>query len=105
MEIVRTRTFERSGKALGVTDAELQALEDAIIANPDAGAVIKGLKGVRKVRFALGGRGKSGGGRAIYLVVRVRDAAYLLLAYAKAAQSDLSNGQRKAILEMLETLK
>lgn len=79
-------------------------LEDAIIANPEAGAVIKGLKGVRKIRFAFGGKGKSGGGRAIYLVVRVRDAAYLLLAYAKNTQADLSNAQRKAILDLLETL-
>ena len=88
-----------------MTDDELRALEDAVIADPEAGAVIKGLKGVRKIRFALGAKGKRGGGRAIYLVVRVRDAIYLLLAYAKNDQEDLSNAQRKAIAELLETLK
>jgi hypothetical protein len=105
VEVVRTKTFDRSIGALGVTDAELRSLEDAILANPEAGAVIKGLKGVRKIRFAFGGKGKSGGGRAIYLVIRVRDAVYLLLAYAKNSQTDLSNPQRKAILDLLETLK
>jgi hypothetical protein len=105
VEIVRTRTFERCARTLGVTDAELGKLEETILANPEAGAVIKGLKGVRKVRFAFGGKGKSGGGRAIYVVVRVREAVYLLLAYAKASQTDLSNAQRKAILDLLETLK
>lgn len=105
MDIVRTRAFDRSAKALGVTEDELRALEDAIIANPEAGDVIKGMNGVRKLRFAFGGKGKSGGGRAIYLVIRVRDAAYLLLAYAKSHQSDLSNAQRRAVLSLLETLK
>jgi hypothetical protein len=65
----------------------------------------KGLKGVRKIRFALGGKRKSGGGRAIYFVIRVRVFAYLLLAYAKSSQTDLSNTQRKAIADLLETLK
>jgi hypothetical protein len=92
-------------RVLGITDAELRALEDAILLDPEAGAVIKGLKGVRKIRFALGAKGKRGGGRAIYLVVRVRDAVYLLLAYGKSDQKDLSSAQRKAISEILETLK
>ena len=105
VEIVRTQSFERSVKALGVSDAELQALENEIVANPAVDAVIKGLKGVRKIRFALGGKGKSGGGRAVYLAIRVRDAAYLLLAYTKNSQSDLSNAHRKAVLDLLETLK
>ena len=103
MEIVRTKSFERSVKAIGATDAEIEALEREIIANPESGDVLKGLKGVRKIRFALGSKGKSGGGRAVYLVIRVRDAVYLLLAYAKAGQADLSNAQRKAILALLET--
>ena len=105
MEIVRTKAFRRSAKAAGATEADLLALEAAIVADPQAGDVIKGMKGVRKIRFAMGGKGKRGGGRAIYLMIRVRDAAYLLLAYAKADQAELSNAQRKAILALLETLK
>ena len=62
MEIFRTKTFERSVRALGVTDSELQALEAAIAADPDAGDVIRGLKGARKIRFAMAGKGKSGEG-------------------------------------------
>lgn len=104
MEIFRTKTFERSVRALSVTDAELHALEAAIAADPDAGDVIQGLKGARKIRFAMAGKGKSGGGRAIYVVVRVRDAAYLILAYAKSAQAEMSNDQRKAIKAFIEGL-
>lgn len=104
MEIFRTKAFERSVRALGVTEEDLQALEVALAANPDAGDVIKGLKGARKMRFAMAGKGKRGGGRAIYVVVRVRDAAYLLLAYAKSAQAEISNDQRKAIKAFIEGL-
>ena len=110
VEILRTKAFERSVRALGATDEELQALEAAIAADPDAGDVIRGLKGARKIRFAMAGKGKgkgkgkSGGGRAIYVVVRVREAVYLLLAYAKSAQAEISNAQRKAIKAFIEGL-
>jgi hypothetical protein len=104
VEIFRTKTFERCVRTLGVTDETVQALEAAIAADPDAGDVIRGLKGARKIRFAMAGKGKSGGGRAIYVVVRVRDVAYLLLAYAKSAQAEISNDQRKAIKAFIEGL-
>jgi hypothetical protein len=69
----------------------------AIVARPQFGDVIPGLSGARKIRFAMKGRGKSGGGRAIYIVVWKNDTAYLLLAYSKSVQSDLSDAQRAAI--------
>ncbi len=47
---------------------ELAALEAAIMMNPEAEDVIKA-RGARKIRFAMGGKGKSGGGRAIYVVI------------------------------------
>ena len=104
MDIFRTRTFERSIRSLGATDAELQALEAAIAADPDLGDVIRGLKGARKIRFAMAGKGKSGDGRAIYVVVRAQDTTYLLLAYAKSSQAEISNDQRKAIKAFIEGL-
>ena len=39
-----------------------------IAQNPLSGDVIPGLQGIRKIRFAFGGRGKRGGGRAIYFL-------------------------------------
>ena len=50
------------------------------------------------------GKGKSGGGRCIYLVLVVEDAVYLLLAYDKSVKSDLSAAQRKAVLALVEEL-
>ena len=105
MRIVRTSVFEKSLKRLGASKADLAKLEEAIAKNPQAGDVIQGLHGARKIRFAMGGKGKSGGGRAIYLAVIIADTAYLLLAYRKNDQADLSPDQRKAIAAVIEELK
>ncbi|MGD0199461.1 MAG: addiction module toxin RelE [Bryobacteraceae bacterium] len=78
---------------------------DYIGANPEAGKVIPGLKGVRKVRWGRGNVGKRGGVRIIYLYVVVKSTIYLLTIYAKAQQEDLAPTQRRAILREVATLK
>jgi hypothetical protein len=50
------------------------------------------------------GRGKSGGGRAIYVLVVQADTAYLLLAYSKKDQDDLSTKQRKLLAALVKEL-
>jgi len=104
MEIFRTKTFRRHIKKLGVTDDELRDLEDEIAANPAAGDVIPGLKGIRKIRFAFGGKGKRGGGRAIYIVIVADDIIYLLMAYAKGEKEDLTQDDKTALLEFIKLL-
>ncbi|HKQ45780.1 MAG TPA: type II toxin-antitoxin system RelE/ParE family toxin [Rhizomicrobium sp.] len=105
MEIVRTTLFVKSLKKLGASSADLKKLEDAIIANPIAGDVIQGLGGARKLRFGVAGRGKQGGARAIYVLVVSADTTYLLLAYSKKDQGDLSEKQRKVLAALVEELK
>lgn len=104
MRIVRTATFERSLKKLGAGAADLERLEAEIAANPTMGEVIQGLGGARKARFSMAGRGKSGGGRAIYVLVVRADTAYLLLAYSKKDQEDLSAAQRKVLAAIVKEL-
>ncbi|MEA2895546.1 MAG: hypothetical protein QOJ84_1161 [Bradyrhizobium sp.] len=101
MEIVRTSLFERSLKKLGASAADLKRLETEIAYNPTVGDVIQGLSGARKARFSMAGRGKSGGGRA--MVVQA-DTAYLLLAYSKKDQEDLSTKQRKVLATLVKEL-
>ncbi len=105
MQVIRTTIFNKSIAKLKVTSAELDALESEIATNPKAGDVIQGLKGVRKIRFAYGGKGKRGGGRCIYLVIAVEDAVYLLFAYGKSKQTDISQTQRRDILAFIEELQ
>jgi len=105
MKIVRTAVFEKSLKKLRATEADLRKLEDTLIANPTAGDVIQGLGGARKVRFSIGGRSKAGGARAIYVLVMTVETAYLILAYSKKDQADLTEKQRKAVAHLVKELK
>lgn len=104
MQIVRTNRYLKDMKRLGASAAEIARLEAEIAANPRAGDVIPGLSGLRKIRFALGGKGKRGGGRAIYFLMVSDDLAILVFAYAKAAQEDLTAEQRKAALALIREM-
>jgi hypothetical protein len=103
-EIVRTPMYLRSIRKLKASADELAAVEADILANPETGQVIPGLKGVRKIRFAMGGKGKRGGGRAIYYVVWVHGRAYMLMAYAKNEKAGLVEADRRAIRSIIEEL-
>lgn len=58
--------------------------------------VIPGLAGLRKVRFALSGRGKRGGGRAVYYLILREEVALMIFAYSKSDQEDLTPEQKKS---------
>jgi hypothetical protein len=68
-------------------------------------ALIKGLRGVRKARFARPGTGKSGGGRAIYYLALSSHSLFMMTAYPKSEREDLSEDQKKAFLASIESIK
>ena len=100
-----TTGFEKSWAAINHADDELRELQNLLIEDPEAGDVIQGTGGARKVRIPLEGRGKSGGGRVIYVDVVVRERIYLLMAYPKNVQTDLSPDQKKMVRKVVETIK
>lgn len=69
------------GKYITLSDDELRAVQDVILDNPEAGDLIQGGGGLRKLRAAVGGRGKRGGARVIYYWQVSASVCYLLLAY------------------------
>ena len=104
MEIFRTKTFKKAVKAIGATEEEVKAVEQEIAADHTAGDVIAGTSGARKIRFALGNKGKRGGGRAIYVALVEEDTAYMITAYQKSDQEDLSKDDKKAIKAFIDEL-
>jgi hypothetical protein len=104
MQIVRTGLYLRQMKRLGASSTDMGRLEAEIALNPQAGDVIPGLMGLRKIRFALGNKGKRGGGRAVYFLMVSEDVAVMIFAYAKSAQEDLTTEQRKAALALLKEM-
>jgi hypothetical protein len=73
-----------------------------IALNPEAGAVIRGSGGVRKVRWAREGTGKSGGVRIIYVTRNEYGEVYLLTLYAKSDSDHISLVTLKEIRRALE---
>ncbi len=104
MQIVRTGLYLRQMKRLGASSTDMERLEAEIALNPQVGDVIPGLMGLRKIRFALGNKGKRGGGRAVYFLMVSDDVAIMIFAYAKSAQEDLTTEQRKAALALLKEM-
>ena len=87
-----------------MTEAERSAVVTAVAAAPTMGVLIKGAKGLRKMRIALEGRGKRGGGRVVYWFHSEGYPAVLLMVYAKNAASDLTNEQRNRLIAVSATL-
>lgn len=104
-KFVYTATFRRSWAAMGLDDEQLRDLEEALLKNPKLGDVIEGTGGARKVRIQLGGRGKSGGGRVIYVDIFEKEHLHLLLAYPKNVQDDLTPEQKRLVKQMVEQIK
>lgn len=73
-----------------LSDDEYRALQAALIENPEAGSVISGSAGVRKLRWAAPGRGKRGGFRIVYYLQRAQGSIWLLTMYAKNVTDTLS---------------
>ena len=104
MRLVRLKPYLRAMQRMGLDDNAMRGIELSLVAAPEAHPIIKGLRGARKARFALVGRGKSGGGRVIYYLA-VETAIYMMTAYPKNERDDLSADQRKSILAVIELLK
>lgn len=92
MELVETRTFTRQIAAL-FSDEEYADFQIRLAANPQAGPLIKGGGGIRKVRVAVGSRGKSGGARVIYYWAVKKDLILLFYVYAKNVAPNLTPKQ------------
>ncbi len=76
-------------------------LQMHLLEQPDRGDVIKGSGGLRKLRWAGSGRGKRGGIRVIYYLWR-GDTAFMLFAYPKNQQEDLTPAQAKVLKNLIE---
>ena len=96
--------FRRSAERF-MSEAEIAALTDYLAANPLAGVVMAGTGGVRKLRWALSGTGKSGGMRAIYFFQDYRYPLLLVAAYAKASKENVTAAERNAMLRLVEAIK
>ena len=102
--VVELHAFTRSAARIW-SDEEITALVDYVARNPEAGDVIQGTGGVRKLRWARSGGGKRGGARVVYFYYRSDTPIYMLLAYAKAKASDLTPDEKKAVAALASAIE
>src|SRR5271165_4286712 len=89
VSVVETPEFIRAVEKL-LSDRERSDLVDFLAWNPTAGDLVPGTGGVRKLRWALEGRGKRGGARIVYFHHDAGMPLFALTAYAKNERADLS---------------
>ena len=91
---------------MGLNDDQLKKLEELLLEDPRRGDVIEGTGGARKLRIQLDdNRGKSGGGRVIYVDIFEKEKIYLLFAYPKNVQENLTPEQTRAIRRVIEEIQ
>jgi len=100
MIFIETSVFTREIKDL-LPDEEYRMLQTALMFRPDAGRIIRGGGGLRKVRWNLPGMGKRGALRVIYYW-DPPDTIYMLLPYKKTDQDDLTPEQLKFLRVMVK---
>ena len=99
---IRTGTFEEDWVEQGLTDEDTARLERVLVEDPHAGDVIAGTGGLRKLRFARAGEGKSGGLRVCYAFFPIHGIILLPLVYGKTAKKDLTRAEKKYFKHLLE---
>jgi len=104
LTVVETSTFARKAEKL-LTGEEYDDLLLYLSMHYAGGDEIPGTGGVRKLRYAAQGRGKSGGVRVIYYFFNERNPVYALLLYGKNEQANLSPDQKKVVTSIAAAVK
>lgn len=101
MVIIETSIFTRQVQEI-LSEPEYRDLQIALVKRPDAGVVIVGSGGLRKLRWTIRGKGKRGGSRVIYYWAVSADQLLMLLIYTKGAQEDLTREQLRVLRRIVE---
>ena len=104
LTFVETGTFTKLLPDV-VSDDDYAQFQRELAAHPDQGDLLEGCGGVRKVRLAIRGRGKSGGARVIYFYLRHRARIYLLYLFTKGDADNLSAAGKKAMRELAQQIR
>lgn len=94
-------------RARELSHDDLVALEQSILVDPQAGDLVPGTGGLRKIRLGQPkvGRGKRGGVRVYYLDLPRRGVTHLVAIFGKREKSDLSPAERRIVAALVKQLK
>ncbi|MFT8944394.1 MAG: type II toxin-antitoxin system RelE/ParE family toxin [Acetobacter pasteurianus] len=98
--VCELKTFRRAAKDVGMTEDEITQLVSMLAQNPEAGDVIKGTGGCRKVRVPGRGKGKSGGYRTITFFSGPNLPLFLLTVFSKGECENLSQSECNSLAKL-----
>ena len=97
--------FSKRWAEIGLNDKDLLGLQLILIKDPESGPVIEGTGGIRKVRFPLENRGKSGSVRVCYTDFAEYEVTYLITAFTKKEQENLTDEEKKVLRKLVKSLR
>ena len=97
--------FTRRWEEIGLDDNDLLALQIMLLKDPESGPIIEGTGGIRKVRFALKNRGKRGCVRVCYTDFEEFEVTYLITAFTKKEQENLTQEEKNVLKKLVKSLK
>lgn len=103
LEFIETPTFSRQCKEL-LTEDEYRQFQEYLSHYPDAGALIVGTGGCRKIRWGYQKRGESAGVRAIYYYLCADGQIFMLLVYPKSEKDSLTGNEKSILKNIVQSL-
>jgi hypothetical protein len=101
--VVETLMYLRAAEAI-YNEMDREEIVRTIAAYPEAGDMMPGTGGYRKLRFARPGMGKRGGARVVYLYGGVDLPIFLITVYAKSEKGNLSKAEQNVLVKMAKSL-
>lgn len=102
--VIETTAYIAAAKDAGMTVDEMTVVVDLIAANPEAGEIMPGCGGARKLRVAKPGKGKSGGYRVITYYGGANVPVFLLTVFGKNEKANLTKGERNELAKLTKLL-
>ena len=97
--------FSKRWTEIGLDEDDLLALQIMLLKDPESGPVLEGTGGIRKVRFPLKNRGKSGSVRVCYADFEEFEVTYLITAFTKAERENLTQEEKNVLKKLVKSLK
>jgi hypothetical protein len=104
-EFVYMPTFEKQWKEAKLTDDDLKDLEVFLCEHPEAGDMIQGTGGLRKLRWSIPGKGKSGGVRTLYVDFASFEQIHMITCFRKVNKESLTKAEKQSIKSLVEQIK
>lgn len=103
--VVETNAYLSAAKEAGMSEEERIVVVDLIAADPEAGQIMPGCGGARKLRVAKPGKGKSGGYRVITYFGGDDVPVFLLTVFGKNEKTNLTKAERNTLAGLTKTLR